>query len=320
MVKIIITGIKLAKIINGVKSGSKAKRYFITRVEKDIPKPFFEKEISILFKKMNIGKETKEKFISCINKINIKKEEIKDKLTLNPNERRKTLNYKIKDSDKFKKGRKSKNDISIRSHNRFSFDNMIDKIKNMINTSLVLFCNKIIKAIYKNNNQIKQIFSDAEIPKKISTTKIIKDIDKSFIVNKKKGRKILELLNMAVGDYLFNKISSKYIINIPPDYNKLIIKQLLSDENNKKVFDFLFNHLEVGDFFDIFLYQKKFKDISYYNQLNKNQKQILKNNYVSISDYLNKLYIKDECYFQCLVILIYNFRRYLMIKERRNRF
>jgi len=56
---------------------------------------------------------------------------------------------------------------------------------------------------------------------------------------------------MTVGDYLLNKISSKYIINIPPDYNKLIIKQLLSDENNKKVFDFLFNHL------DIFLYQKK---------------------------------------------------------------
>ena len=118
-------------------------------------------------KKWALTKKTKEKFISCINKINIKKEEIKDKLTLNPNERRKTLNYKIKEYDKFKKGRKSKNDISIRTHNRFSFDNMIDKIKNMINTSLVLFCNKVIKAIYKNNKQIKQIFSDAEIPKKI---------------------------------------------------------------------------------------------------------------------------------------------------------
>ena len=116
---------------------------------------------------MSIDKETKEKFISYINKISTKKEEIKDKLTLNPSKRRKTLNYKIKECDKFKKGRKSKNDISIRTHNRFSFDNMIDKIKNMINTSLVLFCNKVIKAIYKNNKQIKQIFSDAEIPKKI---------------------------------------------------------------------------------------------------------------------------------------------------------
>ena len=62
-------GIKLARIINGFKT----KIYFKTRIEKDIPKPIFEKEISILFKKMNITKETKEKFISRINKINTKK-------------------------------------------------------------------------------------------------------------------------------------------------------------------------------------------------------------------------------------------------------
>ena len=308
-------GIKLARIINGYKT----KRYFKTRIEKDIPKPLFEKEISILIKKMSISKETKEKFISCINKISNKKEEIKNKLALNPSERRKTLNCKIKNEDKFKKGRKSKNDISVRSHNRFSFDNMIDKIKNIINTSLVLFCNRVIKTIYGDKTQIKQIFYDAKIPKKISTTKIIKDIDKSFILNKKKGNEILELLNMTVKEYLSNKISSKYA-NIPHEYNKLIIKQLLSDENNKDIFEFLFNILEIGDFFNILIYQKKFKDILYYEQLNEYQKKVLKNNYVSISDYLKKIYIKDEYYFQCLVILIYNFRRYLMIKERRNRF
>jgi len=50
---------------------------------------------------MSIGKETKKKFISFINNINLKKEEIKNKLNLNPSERRKTLNYKIKDNDKF---------------------------------------------------------------------------------------------------------------------------------------------------------------------------------------------------------------------------
>ena len=152
-------GIKLARIINGYKT----KRYFKTRIEKDIPRPIFEKEISILFKNMKITKETKEKFISCIYKINSKKEEIKNKLALNPCERRKSLGCKIKDKDKFKKGRKLKNDISVRSHNRFSFDNMIDKIKNIINTSLVLFCNKVIKIIYGNKTQIKQIYYDAKI-------------------------------------------------------------------------------------------------------------------------------------------------------------
>jgi hypothetical protein len=61
---------------------------------------------------MSINKETKEKFISC-NKINTKKEEIKNKLALNPSKRRKTLNYKIENKDKFKKGRKTKNDFSV---------------------------------------------------------------------------------------------------------------------------------------------------------------------------------------------------------------
>ena len=84
------------------------------------------------------------------------------------------------------------------------------------------------------------------------TAKIIKDIDKSFIANKKKGNEILELLNMTVKEYLCNKISSKYA-NIPPEYNKIIIKQLLSEENNKDIFEFLFKILEIGDFFNILI-------------------------------------------------------------------
>ena len=40
---------------------------------------------------MDFDKETKIKFISCINKASDKKEEIKDKLLLKPNERRKNL-------------------------------------------------------------------------------------------------------------------------------------------------------------------------------------------------------------------------------------
>ena len=301
-----------------MKMSNKAKIFFKTRIEMLIPKPFLENEICILFKKMKIDKETKIKFISSLNKFSIKKEEIKNKLSLNQNERRKNLDNKINIKDKFKTGRKLKNDISRRSHNKYSFDNLVDKIKNMINTSLLFFCNKVIKTIYENNPKIKQIFTDAELPKKISTKKVIKEIDKNFIVNKKKGNEILELLNMTVRDYLCNKISTKYS-KIPSQYNELIINQLLSDENNKDIFDFLLNNIKIEDYLNIFLHQKEFKDILNYERLNNNQKQILKNNNVSICNYLKKIYIKDETYFQCLVILIYNFRRYLMIRERRNR-
>jgi hypothetical protein len=315
------------QMINKAKPYFKIKKYYGIKIENDIPKPFLEKDITKLFKKMNICKETKMKFISCINNPSTKKEEIKSKLLLNPRERRKKLNDKVKPKEKkeikfnnksnLKSGRKTKNDFSVRTHNKFSFDNMIDKIKNMINTSLVLFCNKIIKAIYINEEQIIQIFSMAKISKEISRTKIIKDIDYSFLANKRKGNEVLELLNMTVKDYLSNKISSKYV-NIPNEYNELIINQLLLDDNNKDIFVFLFN-IKIGDFFYVYIYQKDIKDFLEFNNLNSNHKRIIKNNLVRINDCLNKIVSKDETYFQCLVMLIYNFRRFLMNQERRNR-
>ena len=315
------------QMINKAKPYFKIEKYYGIKIENDIPKPFLEKDITKLFKKMNICKETKMKFISCINNPNTKKEEIKSKLLLNPRERRKKLNDKVKPKEKkeikfnnksnLKSGRKTKNDFSVRTHNKFSFDNMIDKIKNMINTSLVLFCNKIIKAIYTNEEQIIQIFSMAKISKEISRTKIIKDIDYSFLANKRKGNEVLELLNMTVKDYLSNKISLKYV-NIPNEYNELIINQLLLDDNNKDIFVFLFN-IKIGDFFYVYIYQKDIKDFLEFNNLNSNHKRIIKNNLVRINDCLNKIVSKDETYFQCLVMLIYNFRRFLMNQERRNR-
>ena len=316
-----------SQMINKAKPYFKIKKYYRIEIEKDIPKPFLEKDITKLFKKMNICKETKMKFISCINNPSTKKEEIKSKLLLNPRERRKKLNDKVKPKEKkeikfnnksnLKSGRKTKNDFSVRTHNKFSFDNMIDKIKNMINTSLVLFCNKIIKAIYTSEEQIIQIFSMAKISKEISRTKIIKDIDYSFLANKRKGNEILELLNMTVKDYLSNKISLKYV-NIPNEYNELIINQLLLDDSNKDIFVFLFN-IKIGDFFYVYIYQKDIKDFLEFNKLNSNHKRIVKNNLVRINDCLNKIVSKDETYFQCLVMLIYNFRRFLMNQERRNR-
>ena len=316
-----------SQMINKAKPYFKIKKYYGIKIENDIPKPFLEKDITKLFKKMNICKETKMKFISCINNPSTKKEEIKSKLLLNPRERRKKLNDKVKPKEKkeikfnnksnLKSGRKTKNDFSVRTHNKFSFDNMIDKIKNMINTSLVLFCNKIIKAIYTNEEQIIQIFSMAKISKEISRTKIIKDIDYSFLANKRKGNEVLELLNMTVKDYLSNKISLKYV-NIPNEYNELIINQLLLDDNNKDIFVFLFN-IKIGDFFYVYIYQKDIKEFLEFNKLNSNHKRIVKNNLVRINDCLNKIVSKDETYFQCLVMLIYNFRRFLMNQERRNR-
>ena len=315
------SSINIEKLICRIEKDIKLKPFF--EIKKDIPSPFLEKDIINKFKIMDFDKETKIKFISCINKASDKKEGIKDKLLLKPNERRKNLGgvREIKDKNIkniIKSGRKKKSDISNRFHNKYSSDNLIDKIKNMINISLVSFCNKIISSIYEDKIKIKEIFSSARLSKKISKTKIIKDINYNFIYNKKKAHEILDLLNITIKDYLCNKISQKYA-NTPDEYNKLIINQLLLDNKYKDIFDFIFNHIKIKDWFDLFIYKKDLKDISKYKSLKRNEKIIIKNNLVRINDYLIKIYQKDETYFQCLVMCIYNFNRFLMVKEERNR-
>ena len=123
---------------------------------------------------------------------------------------------------------------------------------------------------------------------------------------------------MTIKEYLFNKLSPRYV-NIPIEYNKLIINRLLLDNQNKEIFDLIFNNLKIEDWLEIFTYQKEFKDLINYKTLNKTQKKIIKDNLVRIEFYANKLYEKDKIYFQCFIMLIYNFKRFLMIKEQRNR-
>lgn len=294
---------------------NKSKLYFIT--EKEIPNPFLEKDIILKIKHMNIGKEKKVNYISAINKKYHQTEKIKEKIILNPKERRKKVvkDNKTIDIKPTKSGRKKGNDISIRSHDKYSTDNIINKIKNLINISLVLFCNKIINSLYPNK---KHIFSSMKLSNKISKKKVIKDINYSFIKQKKKADEILELLNMSIKDYLCQNISLKYA-NIPNNYNELVINQLFLDENNRLIFEFIFKDLKIEDWFNIFLYQKEFKDFIKFNSFNKEEQKLLNENIVRIDDYLDKIYAQDEIYFLCLVILIYNFKRFLLIKEKRSR-
>ena len=301
-----------------IKKNSGSKPYF--KINKEIPLPFLEKDIISKLKLMNLDKEIKIKLISCIHKTSEKKEEIKNKLLLKPKERRKNLNKvrKIKNKNIVKSGRKEKSDLSNRYHDKYSSDNMIDKIKNMINLSLVAFCNKVISSIYGNKTEINEIFTSARLSDKISRTKVIKDINYNFIYNKKKAHEILELLNITIKEYLCHKISKKYA-NTPDEYNKLIINQLLLNDKHKDIFDFIFNQIKIKDWLDLFIYKKELKDIYKFKSLHKNEKIKIKKNLVRIDEYIDKIFQKDEIYFQCLIICIYNLKRFLMVKEERNR-
>ena len=308
----------IEEIKSEIVKNNKSKPFF--KINQEIPHPFLEKDIIGKIKIMNLHKEIKIKLISCINEASDKKEEIKNKLLLKPKERRKNLNKvrKIKNKNIIKSGRKKKSDLSNRYHDKYSSDNMIDKIKNMINLSLVAFCNKVISSIYGNKTEINEIFTSARLSKKISRTKVIKDINYNFIYNKKKAHEVLELLNLTIKEYLCHKISQKYA-NTPDEYNKLIINQLLLNDKYKDIFDFIFNQIKIKDWFDLFIYKKDLKDNYKFESLNKSEKSKIKNNLVRIDDYLYKIYQKDEIYFQCLIFCIYNFKRFLMVKEERNR-
>ena len=304
----------------------KTKTHF--RIEKQIPNPISEKEINIKIKQMGLNKENKIKYLLDIYTDNNEIIKINEKLMKNQNERRNKRRKKKEGKNTINKsetkyGRKNNKDNTIRilSHDKFYQDNIIDKIKNMLNNSLISFCNRLIYSIYTNEEQIKQIFKKANISHKNWDIKIIKQIKYDFISNKKKGKDIINLLNMTIKDYFSNKITPKYT-EFPLEYNALIIKQLLLDDNNKDIFDFIFNHLKIEDWLNIFIYQKKFKDFVKYESLSGNKKNKIKESFIGIDVYFDKIYKsgdkKGKIYFHCFMLMIYNFVRFIMIRESRN--
>ena len=298
-----------------------------------IPEPFLEYQINAIIRTMDINKEQKEKYFLETKEIYDKVYLVRNKIMLKPNERRRHLKEKysqfesidkVETNEMIKTGRKKKSDGTIRFHNKYSLDNLFNKAKNLINKSLIEFINIIINNIY-TKKQIKVMFIELNIEKKKSNSKlikVIKDNEYNFLKDKKKSNDILKLFSLTVKEYLCNEISTKYT-NLPNDYNEKVIKWLLKDVNNKEIFDFIFNRLKIEDWIDIFLYQKKLKDFFGFNSINKNSQKIIKENIIGIDYYFNEIYLdnqgnEDKAYFHCFLLLIYNLRRYILIKEKRN--
>ena len=299
----------------------KSKNILLFNIDKIAPKPFLEEEINILIKKMNMSKEMKIKYLLDSRSTCDKIERVKEKILLNFNERRKKMKMKkkIKKELDVKFGRKKKDDKSDKGHDKYSLDNLTNKIKNYTYRSLVLFLNKLLNSLY-TKNQLNKMFCSLDLPKIVSNPeliKVIKDNDYSSISYKIKKDENLEILKLTIKNLLSKKISKKYV-GIPDNYNVLIINKIFKDQHNKKIYDFIFNHLKFEDWLDIFIYKKELNEFANYNSLDKNQKNIIKNNLVGIDFYFPKLYKDNKIYFHCFIILIYNFVRFLMIKERRN--
>ena len=277
----------------------------IPEVIKDIkelpPKYFSDNSINDIIKQFNIS--DKMKFDLLLN-TNIENNDI-DKIK------------SVLESDKIKRTKKN-SDISYRS------DNILSKIINLINLSLLNFINKLIRSLY-SKEEIKKILEQLNLLKKISEKdlkEVIKNNDYEFRYELTKKDEKLKLLNWTLKDYFSTNISSKF--KYPINYNKLVIEKILEEKTNKDIFEFILNDLLIIDWLEIFLYKKDLSELKKFSLLNDDKKDKIEKNLERVDKYINDKYINkyfknDKNYYHCFILIIYNLKRYLINKEARNR-
>ena len=295
----------------------KSKNNTIFKIDKEL---FYEEDINMIIQKMNISKENK-RSIFLNNEDNYEEiNNIRYKLFLKGKFRmKKQRNYSMF-KIYAKKGRKLKMDNSNRTHNKYQPDNIIQSIKTTINHYLLFFLNKLINSIY-DKTKINQILYQLNLPfikkdRKLKLFKLIKENDYDININNTSKSYNLKFLNFTINNYISNNISRKFK-KMPSNYNKLIIKKLLDDEQNNDIFNFIFNYLKIEDWLDIFIYKKEIDDYINNNQLNQIKINKIKENLIRIDDLLLKMYKDNKLYFHCFTLMIYNFKKYFLSKEGR---
>ena len=311
--------------LNKIETKTKSKISNKFSNNKVIPLPLYENDIiDIINDKMNISNKIKnilnsESIVKKDSRIEIVKKDITEKL----NTRSKKLNKEFKIKDNIKYGRKKKEDISIRIHNKYATDNIIIKIKNIMKKYLIIFVNNIIISLY-GPRKINEIRTILNMPKHLSLS-LIKDINYKSIANKTSKKDNLDLLNFSIEKFLSCNISTRYRkinnnknLNLSK-YNKIIIDYLFKDNKNKNIYGFVFKNLKIEDWLDVFIYQKELNDFTHFNYLDAEEKKIIEASFIRIDNFLDKLSEEGEVYFFCFLILIFNYKRYFLIKQERNK-
>ena len=273
--------------------------------------PFLEKDINNLIKKMNIDEETKKLLYLNEDDNNEELIKLRNQLFIKDKYRVKNKKKNSKFLIAFKLGRKTKNDKSNRFHNKYSPDNIINSIKTKLNNSLLLFLNKLICSIY-SIEQLNHFLSELKLPK-IKASKVLV---KNARTNNKGKVYYLNLLNLTIKDYISQNISPK-TINLPFDYNKKIIQKLLEDEENKDIFNFIFNELKIEDWLDIYLYKKEIDDFIDNNEFSSIIINEIKESLIRIDKTFLEMKKDDKLYLNCFTLMIYNYKRYFSMKEER---
>ena len=191
-------------------------------------------------------------------------------------------------------GRKKKSSEGLGEHNKFSDDNLIRKVKNIVLETTSLFINQKISLAYSSDNQNSQNVLKNKQLLKLSQKQVEKknvEYNKSF-------------LNRALQSIFSEDISTKYKkYNVK--HNKNLIEELLNEEDEEKrlFFQAIFNlsFLDVLKHFRGSIFIKELSGINSFN------------------DYLNKTDFgkNSKEYKEILSIFMNNYEKIVMGKHSR---
>lgn len=198
------------------------------------------------------------------------------------------LNDKISSETELSLGRKRKNSSKIGKHNKYTDDNLIRKIKQILIDYIYNFINSLLKKVYdkKNKKQLLKINQKQAINNKVNYN--IKFLDKSL------------------KDIFSDNLSTKYQ-KYSFDYNKTLIQNLLNEEDIEKkiLFEKVFNLT----FFDCL---KHFRNEKYIKELN--GLTLLEDTYKKFENQND-----FEMYKKIFEFYAKNFERIIKIKKERKR-
>jgi hypothetical protein len=199
---------------------------------------------------------------------------------------------------KYRKGRKKNDDISQRSHNKNSSDNIIKKIKSKCFENILQFINNILNQINNNIDEKK---------------KILKDIDYKYI-NKLKKEFDLNLLNTSIKDLLSFEVSGKFHCDV--EFNKKLIKELMETKYDNKFLMFVLN-MTFREWLDLFTLKKDIKEF------NKTFSEELFKNMTNVKNMIEGVYNKnnDRNYISSFIFYLYNYENWFSMrtfKKKRN--
>ena len=209
----------------------------------------------------------------------------------------KVYNYQNKNAnyDKFKSGRKKKDDSTERKHSKISPDNIIKKLKSKFIDFLMKFVNNLIPYI-----NLKKGEREGE-----GKIKLLKKVNYKKYIDNMNRKQNLIILQKPIKDILSYEISTKFS-KYSRDWNKNLINSILecNIEDNNIIFNMKFN-----EWIDYFLLKNK------------------GNIYPKIEKYLPKInalleYIlakNDEYYLSKFIFYLYNYEKWFYNKVGRNR-